>query len=82
MCLHSDFQTLPFRREFLKLIIMTKEIIKSKINAVEARIQQIKESDLFTPAQKEKLVSVNEKELNQLETQLALQIEVINPESL
>ncbi|MQP63378.1 hypothetical protein GFJ99_11795 [Flavobacterium sp. LMO6] len=61
---------------------MTKEIIKSKINAVEARIQQIKESDLFTPAQKEKLVSVNEKELNQLETQLALQIEVINPESL
>lgn len=61
---------------------MNKEMIKSKINVVEARIRQIQESDLFTDEQREKLIHVNNKELQDLETQLAKNIEVVNPEIL
>ena len=61
---------------------MNKVMIQSKINIVEARIQQIKDSDLFTDEQKETLIKTNQKELDLLETQLAKYIEVINPEIL
>lgn len=57
-------------------------MIKSKINVVEARIRQIQESDLFTDEQREKLIHVNNKELQDLETRLAKDIEVVNPEIL
>ena len=57
-------------------------MIQSKINVVEARIQQIQDSDLFTDEQKETLIKTNQKELDLLETQLAKQIEVVNPEIL
>jgi hypothetical protein len=74
---------LSFRRELFKNNqIMNKEMIKSKINVVEARIRQIQESDLFTDEQREKLIHVNNKELQDLETQLAKDIEVVNPEIL
>ncbi|HBK83835.1 MAG TPA: hypothetical protein DDZ41_09630 [Flavobacterium sp.] len=58
---------------------MNREILKSKINVVEARIQQIKNSELFTNEQKEILIQANEKELHSLETECAKNIEVINP---
>lgn len=62
---------------------MSKEtFIKSRINVVKARIEQIKDSDLFTEEQKETLIKANQKELDLLETQLAKNIEVINPEIL
>ena len=61
---------------------MNKEMIKYKINVVEARILQIQESDLFTDEQREKLIHVNNKELQDLENQLAKDIEVVNPEIL
>ena len=61
---------------------MNKVMIQSKINVVEAHIQQIKDSDLFTEEQKETLIKANQKELDLLETQLAKNIEVINPEIL
>ena len=57
-------------------------MIKYKINVVEARILQIQESDLFTDEQREKLIHVNNKELQDLENQLAKDIEVVNPEIL
>ena len=61
---------------------MNKVMIQSKINVVEARIRQIQESDLFTDEQREKLIHVNNKELQDLETRLAKDIEVVNPEIL
>jgi hypothetical protein len=61
---------------------MNKEMIQSKINVVEARIQQIKDSELFTQDQKQALIKANKIELHILETQLAKDIKVVNPEIL
>jgi len=71
---------LPFRREFLKKKYMTA--IESKINQVSARIMQIKESDLFTFEERERLVTINQKELDKLELVKAKEIKVLNPETL
>lgn len=61
---------------------MTKSILQSKINAVKARIEQIKESTLFTESDRKQLLEANQKELDQLETDLAKEMEVTNPEIL
>jgi hypothetical protein len=62
---------------------MSKEtFIKSRINVVKARIEQIKESDLFTEEQREVLLEHNETELMFYEQELAKNTEVINPEIL
>jgi hypothetical protein len=61
---------------------MNIDIIKSKINVVEARIQQIKDSDMFTKVEKEVLLDFNESELNFYSSELAKNIEVVNPEIL
>lgn len=55
-----------------------KELIQSKINQVEARIQQYKNSELFSSAEKEKEISKLEIELEQLQLELAKEIEVNN----
>jgi hypothetical protein len=59
---------------------MKKQLIKSQIFAVEARIEQIKSADFFTPKEKEVLLKVNETEKEQLYLKLAKEIEVNNPE--
>lgn len=62
---------------------MSKEtFIKSRINVVKARIEQIKKSDLFSQEQKEVLVEHNESELSFYEQELAKNMEVVNPEIL
>ncbi len=63
---------------------MNKKIIflQSKINVVKARIEQIKESDLFNETQKEILIEHNDAELMYYQSELAKQIEVVNPEIL
>lgn len=61
---------------------MTKSILQSKINAVKARIEQIKESTLFTESDRKQLLEANQKELDKLETDLAKEMEVTNPEIL
>lgn len=61
---------------------MTKSILQSKINAVKARIEQIKESSLFTDSDRKQLLEVNQLELDKLEAELAKEMEVNNPEIL
>lgn len=61
---------------------MTRPIIQSKINAVKARIEQIKVSLLFTESDRIQLLEVNQKELDKLEDDLSKLIEVNNPEIL
>ena len=61
---------------------MTKSILQSKINAVKARIEQIKESSLFTDSDRKQLLEVNQLELDKLEAELAKEMEVNNPEVL
>lgn len=66
-----------------KFNTMSKEtFIKSRINVVKARIEQIKESDLFSQEQKDVLVEHNESELSFYEQELAKNMEVVNPEIL
>ncbi|MFY0481424.1 hypothetical protein ACI6PS_02365 [Flavobacterium sp. PLA-1-15] len=55
--------------------------LQSKINAAEARIQQLKDSELFTEADRQKLLPKAELELEQLLLQKA-DIEVNNPEKI
>lgn len=59
-----------------------KALIQSKINQVEARIQQYKDSELFSSAEKEKEISKLEIELEKLQLELAKEIEVNNHEDL
>lgn len=59
-----------------------KIFIQSKINLVKARIQQIKESDLFSESERETLIEYNESELLYFEEELAKITEVNNPEIL
>lgn len=61
---------------------MNIDIIKSRINVVEARIQQIKDSDMFTKVEKEVLLDFNESQLNFYSSELAKNIKVVNPEIL
>ena len=59
-----------------------QKIIQSKINSVEARIKQYKESDCFSELEKEKLISKEELELEKLLTEQAKPINVESPEQL
>lgn len=51
-------------------------LIQSKINIVEARIQQYKDSELFSDAEKQKEIYKLELELENLLLELAKEIEV------
>lgn len=59
-----------------------KELIQSKINLVEAQIQQYKNSDLFTDSEKEKHISSLEKMLEKYQLELAKEIKTNDPETL
>ncbi len=59
-----------------------KELIQSKINLVEAQIQQYKDSELFTVSEKEKHISLLETMLQKYQLELAKQIETNEPETL
>lgn len=57
-------------------------LIQSKINIVEARIQQYKDSELFSDAEKQKEISKLEIELENLLLELAKEIEVSEEKKL
>ena len=57
-------------------------LIQSQINQVEARIQQYKDSELFSETEKEKEIKKLEVELEKLQLERAKEIEVINSEEL
>lgn len=57
-------------------------LIQSQINQVEARIQQYKDSELFSKAEKEKEIKKLEAELERLQLERAKEIDVINSEEL
>ncbi len=59
-----------------------KELIKSKINLVEAQIEQYKNSELFSKFEKEKLISSLEIMLEKYQLELAKEIETNQPEIL
>jgi hypothetical protein len=59
-----------------------KELIKSKINLVEAQIEQYKNSELFSKSEKEKLISSLEIMLEKYQLELAKEIETNQPEIL
>lgn len=55
-------------------------LIQSQINQAEARIKQFENSDYHTAEEKEKLISVEQKSLEQLYLKLADNILVTNPQ--
>ena len=57
-------------------------LIQSQINQVEARIQQYKDSELFSETEKEKEIKKLEVELEKLQLERAKEIEVNNSEEL
>lgn len=57
-------------------------LIQSQINQVEARIQQYKDSELFSETEKEKEIKKLEAELEKLQLERAKEIVVINYEEL
>lgn len=57
-------------------------LIQSQINQVEARIQQYKDSELFSDTEKEKEIKKLEVELEKLQLERAKEIEVNNSEEL
>ena len=57
-------------------------LIQSQINQVEARIQQYKDSELFSETEKEKKIKKLEAELEKLQLERAKEIVVINYEEL
>ena len=57
-------------------------LIQSQINQVEARIQQYKDSELFSDAEKQKEISKLEIELENLLLELAKEIEVSEEKKL
>ena len=59
-----------------------KSLIQSKINQVEARIQQYKDSELFSEVEKDKEINKLNEELEKLQLEFAKEIEVINSEEL
>jgi hypothetical protein len=59
-----------------------KELIKSKINLVEAQIEQYKNSELFSISEKDKLISPLEIMLENYQLELAKEIETNQPEIL
>lgn len=63
-------------------IMNQKKYLQSQINIVEARLQQYKESDLYTDEEKKKLINQQDKELEKLQSELAKLIDVETPEQL
>jgi len=59
-----------------------KSLIQSKINQVEARIQQYKDSELFSEVEKDKEINKLNEELEKLQLEFAKEIEVNNSEEL
>lgn len=59
-----------------------KALIQSQINQVEARIQQYKESELFSDTEKEREIKKLEAELEKLQIERAKEIEVNNSEEI
>mgnify|MGYP003538948216 CR=1 FL=1 len=57
-----------------------KSLIQSKINQIEARIQQYKDSELFSEVEKDKEINKLNEELEKLQIEFAKEIEVNNPE--
>ncbi len=57
-------------------------LIQSQINQFEARIQQYKDSELFSETEKEKEIKKLEAELEKLQLERAKEIVVINYEEL
>ena len=66
----------------LKLKNNMSSLIQSQINQVEARIQQYKDSELFSETEKEKEIKKLAAELEKLQLERAKEIEVINSEEL
>ena len=59
-----------------------KSLIQSKINQVEARIQQYKDSELFSEVEKDKEINKLNEEREKLQLEFAKEIEVNNSEEL
>jgi len=56
--------------------------IKNEITLIEARIQQYRDSELFSQERKEIKIKQLEAQLERLQLELCKNIEVINPEIL
>lgn len=56
--------------------------IQSKINECLARIKQYEDSEFFTPNEKERLVRKEQMQLEKLQTELAKNLDVNDPEIL